>query len=129
MAIDWSAFDGFSRPSDLPSWQGVSGWTSAIEAQLGAERDVLAGQRDLSNELLSDLGGDPSRRCVDPHREQHPFLDLVVPREELGERGRTLGGAFEGHRRSLLQTPRGAPQFQKAATLPNTQKLAVAPIK
>lgn len=62
MSIDWSVFDGFRRPFEQRSWAGVIAWTSAVEAQLGADRRALAQQRSSSDQLLHDLDGDPSAR-------------------------------------------------------------------
>ena len=60
--MDWSAFDGFTRPVEQRSWSGVAAWTSAIEAQLGTHRDALARLRRSWDDSLVDLGGDPSAR-------------------------------------------------------------------
>lgn len=59
---DWSAFDGFKRPIALKSmsWTGVGEWTSTLEQHLGVERAWLHEQRLASDELLRDLGGDPT---------------------------------------------------------------------
>lgn len=40
----------------------VIAWTSAVEAQLGADRSALEQQRSSSDQLLHDLDGDPSAR-------------------------------------------------------------------
>lgn len=62
VSIHWSAFDGFRRPLEQRSWAGVIAWTSAIEEQLGAVRSELAQERGSSDQLLHELGGDPSAR-------------------------------------------------------------------
>ena len=51
-------------------------WTASIEAQVGAERSVLAELRASSDGLLVDLGGDPSAR------DWTSFLPLRRDREE-----------------------------------------------
>lgn len=75
-SIDWSAFDGFTRPVEQRSWAGVIAWTSAFEKQLGVERSALAQKRHSSDELLFDLDHDPSAR------DWTWFLPLRRDREE-----------------------------------------------
>ncbi len=62
MSVRWSIFELFTRPVEHRSWSGVADWTSAIEAQLGTERDALARIRRSWDDALGDLGGDPSAR-------------------------------------------------------------------
>lgn len=62
MSRAWSVFDGFRHPVGTPtrSWAGVAEWTSLLEVQLGTEREALSRLRKRWDNLLADLGGDPS---------------------------------------------------------------------
>lgn len=62
MSIDWSTFDGFKRPTKVRSWAGVAKWIERVEKRSGPERDALARLRKSWDEVLADLGGDPSAR-------------------------------------------------------------------
>lgn len=106
MSIDWSAFDGFNRPTEQRSWDGVIDWTAAIEAQLGADRAALAQQRDASDQLLRDLDGDPSARDWtaflllrrDREEDWSDWLAQLIEDSTTGQFAWTLLGAVE-HRR------------------------------
>lgn len=106
MSKDWSAFDGFKRPIEPRSWSAVMAWTSAFEAQLGAERSALAQQRVSSDQLLHDLGGDPSAgdwtlfRPLRRDREEDwsDWLAQLIEDSSTGRFAWALLGAIEGRR-------------------------------
>ncbi|MBK9240538.1 MAG: hypothetical protein IPL75_09820 [Acidobacteria bacterium] len=103
---DWSAFDDFTRPveTNLMSWVGVNEWAAAIEKHLGVERDWLGQRRAQSDELLADLGGDPTasdwtsflplRR--DREEDWSDWLAQLLMESNTGQLAVALFGSFEG---------------------------------